>query len=65
MSITQIRLNLGGESLYLYYLQRDLESFKALWLQTYSELDVKGKLNMLRKLHTEYKSYESAIVRCI
>lgn len=65
MTVEQIRSHLGGESLYLYYMQRDFENFKALWLRQYNEANTRGKHALLLSLQTRYALFSRAIADLI
>lgn len=65
MAIEQIRPLLGGASLHLYYMQRDLSSFVKLWEEQYTATDIKGKLNMVREVLIKYPLFSRAIADVI
>lgn len=65
MSIEDVRLHLGGESLYLYYIVRDLDQFKRLWITKYNQGCNAIKLEMLRELSTKYKQWSRDIIELL
>ncbi len=65
MAIEQLRPHLGGESLYLYYMKRDLSSFKELWLTKYTAANVRDKHIMLLELNINYALFSRAIADLI
>ena len=65
MAIEHLRPHLGGESLYLYYMKRDLSSFKELWLTKYNEANIRGKRAMLLDLHNNYALFSRDIADLI
>ena len=65
MAREQLRPHLGGDSLYLYYMQRDLEAFKKLWLAKYNEANIRGKYAMLLDLHNNYALFSRDIAELI
>lgn len=65
MAIIELRPLLGGESLCLYYAQRDLNSFTRLWQEQYNVADLSGKLSMLREVLIKYPLFSRALADLI
>lgn len=62
MSKHKSHIVLGGDSLELFYLQRDETKFVELWLTKYNQGSIRTKLELLMDLETKYGLFVRLLV---